>query len=83
MKIFNLKSAVIFTVCFTAILASGCDQGSIFNAKQMHTDATARIESAGWDMRIYEFTPQTNQNIQCVFVTGDRKGGLYCFQKEN
>jgi hypothetical protein len=66
----------------SAITLTGCDKGSVFNAPQAHTDYTSRIESAGWDMRVYEFTPQTSPNTQCVMVVGTQLGGLDCFPKE-
>jgi hypothetical protein len=75
------KITIIGLLSLSAVLA-GCDSGSVFNAEQMHTDATTRIESAGWDMRVYEFTPRTAPNMQCVFVAGNRKGGLTCFNRE-
>lgn len=74
------KIMTVGLMCLLVALA-GCDSGSVFNAEQMHTDATTRIESAGWDMRVYEFTPRTAPNMQCVFVAGTRKGGLACFGK--
>lgn len=77
-----LKNSVIALLAIVALsVITGCDQGSVFNGKQMHTDSTTRIESAGLDMRVYEFTPQTAQHIQCVFVAGNKKGGLVCFEK--
>ena len=66
----------------SSIVLTGCDQGSVFNSPLMHTDQTSRLESAGWDMRVYEFTPRTSPNTQCVYVAGERKGGLACFPKE-
>lgn len=77
----NLIMKKSMIVLLAAIVLSGCDQGSIFNAQQMEPDAVRRIESAGFDLRVYEFTPVTARNMTCVFVAGDRKGGLDCFPK--
>ncbi len=60
----------------------GCDKGSIFNSEQMHPDFTTRIESAGWDLRVYEFTPNSSTTTQCIFVAGTNKAGLQCFDKK-
>lgn len=63
----------------TAILAS-CEDGSYFNAntKQLHSDKVGRLEATGEDLRVYEFTPQTDPSVQCIFAAGENKGGLYC-----
>ena len=79
-----LFNSVAFLLCiFTFVLAlDGCDRGSVFNGLQGHPDATMRLEAAGWDLRVYEFTPQTARDMTCVFVAGHRKAGLDCFPKE-
>jgi len=71
---------LIMVVISCTIIA--CDGGSVFNGKQAHPDSVVRLEAAGWDLRVYEFTPQTAHNMTCVFVAGNRKAGLDCFPKE-
>jgi hypothetical protein len=51
------------------------------NTKQMRSDKVGRIEATGEDLRSYEFTPQAAPHMQCVFVSGDKKGSLACFPK--
>lgn len=34
------------------------------------------------DLKVYEFRPQTDPNVQCVFVVGWRKGGLDCWYRD-
>ena len=68
-----------------AVLAlAGCESGSYFdsNTKQLRNNAAGRLEASGEDLRIYEFTPQTLPQHRCVFVAGDKKGGLYCTKPE-
>ena len=62
---------------------AGCEEGSYFNANttQLRSDKVGRLEATGDDLRIYEFTPQTNPKKQCVFAAGDKKGGLACWDK--
>jgi len=76
------------TAIFAALLVSGCsfissEAGGYLdpNTKQVVPDAAGRLEAAGSDLRIYEFTPQSADNIQCVIFTGGRKGGISCFEK--
>lgn len=73
------------TLCALLILLSltACEEGSYFNnnTTQLKSDKVGRLESTGEDLRVYEFTPQTAPNIQCIFVVGKSKGGLTCFPK--
>lgn len=75
---------IIAALLFSAFILVGCEQGSYFDSdtKQIQSDKVSRLETVGVDLRIYEFTPQTAPHMQCVFVAGDKKGGLYCFPKK-
>lgn len=71
---------------FLAVIAIGlmsCEDGGYFSSdtKQGKSDDVMRLEAAGEDLRVYEFTPQTAPNKQCIFVAGTQKGGLVCFDK--
>ena len=72
-------------LCSLVIGLVGCDQGSYFNKDtvQKTSDAVSRIEAAGEDLRVYEFTPQTMPDYQCIFVSGEKKGSLQCIKKNN
>jgi len=83
------KTALLLAICLSALLSSGCsffssESGGYMdsNTKQINADAAGRLEAAGGDLKVYEFTPQTNEAMQCVFVSGtSRKAGLFCFPK--
>lgn len=64
-----------------ALTLTACDQGSMFVTPTMVPDEVHRLEAAGVDLRIYEFTPASDSLVQCIVVVGDRKGGLDCFPK--
>ena len=66
-----------------AILLTGCGPGSAFNSdtKTISADNVSRLSTQGTDLRIYEFTPVTQPDYQCVFVAGDKKGSVDCFPK--
>lgn len=64
------------------LMLAACDNGSVFNGQTKLPDNVTRLETAGWDARIYEFTPSTAQNMTCVFVAGSKKAGLDCFSKK-
>lgn len=77
------KTLKLATLAIALASLAACEQGSYLNGetKQLHADKVGRIEATGNDLRAYEFTPQTAPHMQCVFVSGDRKGGLECFPK--
>ena len=37
------------------------------------------IETAGWNIRVYEWIPADNPNIRCMFAAGSKKGGVACY----
>ncbi len=81
------KTQLLIIGCF-GLLTSGCSYVSSEaggyndpNTKELRPDITGRLEAAGGDLRIYEFTPQTAPHMQCLFVAGTRKGGTFCFEK--
>ena len=79
--------AKIFTpallVVALGLSLAACEDGSYLDmdTKQLKSDKVGRIEAQGTDLRVYEFTPQTDAGMQCVFVAGKQKGGLYCWEK--
>ncbi len=80
---FSKRLASTAGAAVLAFSLTACENGSYFdsNTKQLHSDKVGRLEATGEDLRVYEFTPQTMPNTQCVFVAGERKGGLYCAPK--
>lgn len=41
--------------------------------------ATYNVDAAGWDVRVIEWTPESNPNIRCMFVAGTAKAGSACY----
>jgi len=37
------------------------------------------IETAGWNIRVYEWIPADNPNARCMFAAGSQKGGVACY----
>jgi hypothetical protein len=80
----TLQRLLTFAVILCGVmLVAGCEDGSYFDAdtKQIKADAVSRIEATGMDLRLYEFTPRTAPNKQCIFVAGEKKAGLVCWDK--
>ncbi len=76
-------SMLIFLLCVSGCSYISSEAGGYSdpNTKLLIPDAAGRLEAAGNDLRVYEFTPQTAQNKQCIFVAAGRKAGLVCFDK--
>lgn len=74
---------IAFLLVLAVVLLSGCDNGSYFDSStvQLKGAAVGRLEATGIDLRVYEFTPQTAPGKTCIFVAGNSKGGLTCFDK--
>lgn len=58
------------------------DDGSVFTTSTISSDKVSRLSADGGDLRIYEFTPLTAPNMQCIFITGENKGSTFCFRKQ-
>jgi hypothetical protein len=83
MKVFMTAFFVGAVVTAMLLALAGCENGDYFdpNTKQFKGDAAGRLEAVGTDLRVYEFTPQTNTKKQCVFVAGENKGAMSCWDK--
>jgi hypothetical protein len=42
---------------------------------------TYSVEAAGWNLRVYEWTPEHNPGVSCMFAAGSEKGGVACYPK--
>lgn len=46
-------------------------------------DHKYKLESYGFDVRVYEWTPKDNKNVRCVFVAGnENSSGVACYDVE-
>ena len=55
---------------------------STLNEKTIKPTAVYNVETAGWNIRVVEWTPAGNPNVRCVFGGGSKKGGISCYQKQ-
>ncbi len=49
--------------------------------KTIKPDAQYNIETEGYNVRIYEFTPVTDPGSICIMSFTNEKMGMYCFPK--
>lgn len=74
----------IIALAAIGLALAGCEDGDYFNSNtvQMKSEHVGRLEAVGFDLSVYEFTPQSAPWMQCVFTAGENKGGLFCFPKK-
>lgn len=80
---------VLVMALFASPACAGWMQGALNNALAGGSDAPNkpttmyRIETMGNDVRMYEWTPQDNKNIRCVFAAGSENStGVACYEVE-
>lgn len=72
---------IVGIVAYQYFSAEFLDEGSFLTTETMVPDSAVRIQTTGDDLRLYEFTPKTLPNWQCIFVAGTNKGDTFCVEK--
>ena len=49
--------------------------------KTVKPDAQYSIETEGYNVRVYEFTPLTDPGSTCIMTFTNEKMGMFCFAK--
>ena len=49
--------------------------------KTIKPDAQYNVETEGYNVRVYEFTPATDPGSTCVMTFTNEKMGMFCFAK--
>jgi hypothetical protein len=49
--------------------------------KTIDPDAKYNIETEGYNVRVYEFTPVTDPGSTCIMTFTNEKMGMFCFAK--
>ena len=49
--------------------------------KTIKPDAKYSIETEGYNVRVYEFTPLTDPGSTCIMTFTNEKMGMFCFAK--
>ena len=49
--------------------------------KTVEPDVKYNLETAGYNVRVYEFTPLTDPGATCVMSFTNEKMGMFCFPK--
>ena len=49
--------------------------------KTIKPDAKYNVETEGYNVRVYEFTPATDPGSTCIMTFTNEKMGMFCFAK--
>lgn len=57
------------------------DQVATGTWKSKEVTAKYKLETYGYNVRVYEWVPQDNKNMRCVFVAGETNStGVACYK---
>ena len=72
---------VIVTLGGFAAVAQAGLLDSMMNSDlpEVETTANYEISTYGWDSRVYEWIPNDNANVRCVFVAANKSSGVGCY----
>jgi hypothetical protein len=71
----------------TALIASSSFAGMTWSQLQSWTnktiqpDAKYNVETEGYNVRVYEFTPVSDPGSTCIMSFTNEKMGMFCFAK--
>ncbi len=74
----------IVTLLAIAVLSLSVQAGlwekvTTMGVKTVKPSSEYLIETAGWNIRVYEWIPADNPNSRCMFAAGSQKGGVACY----
>jgi len=74
----------LITFLITLVLSLSTQAGlwekmTTMGAKTVKPSSEYLIETAGWNIRVYEWIPADNPNVRCMFAAGSKKGGVACY----
>lgn len=74
---------IILLISLTLYLNAGMTWSQVMSWKNktIDPDAQYNIETEGYNVRVYEFTPLTDPGSLCIMTFTNEKMGTYCFKK--
>ena len=73
-------SAFLITLVVSLSTQAGLwEKMTTMGAQTVKPSSEYLIETAGWNIRVYEWIPADNPNIRCMFAAGSQKGGVACY----
>jgi len=78
MKKLFILLAILFTINLNAVSWS---QMMSWGNKTVKPDVKYSIETEGYNVRVYEFTPLSDPGSTCIMTFTNEKMGMFCFAK--
>ncbi len=77
----NNKLIILITVFLLSlsVQAGLWEKMTTMGATTVKPSSEYLIETAGWNIRVYEWIPADNPNARCMFAAGSQKGGVACY----
>jgi len=75
----------VIALGITTTLSAGMTwaQVSSWGNKTIKPDAKYSVETEGYNVRVYEFTPLTDSGSTCIMTFTNEKMGMFCFAKSS
>ena len=79
-----MKKIILF-VCMLTLLEAQITWSQIMSWKNktIKPDAQYNVETEGYNVRVYEFTPLTDPGSTCIMTFTNEKMGMFCFAKSS
>ena len=78
-----IKKVVLFFIAVISAHAFTWSQIVSWKNKTIDPDVKYSIETEGYNVRVYEFTPATDPGSLCIMTFTNEKMGMYCFNKSD
>ncbi len=77
----KIKLIALFALFSLSLAASAglWEKVTMMGAETVKPSTEYLIETAGWNIRVYEWIPADNPNTRCMFAAGSQKGGVACY----
>lgn len=78
-----MKKILILLIIFLAANANAFTWSQLksWMNKTVEPDVKYNLETEGYNVRVYEFTPLSNPGATCIMTFTNEKMGMYCFPK--
>lgn len=84
MKSLMFLIALLIVGCAPSAYAGLLDQALTTGWEKKQAHHKYKLNTYGWSVRVYEWTPKDNPKITCVFLAGETNStGVACYPKKS
>ena len=77
----RFRFLIIVSLFSTSASALSWSQLKSWGNKDVEPDVQYNIETEGYNVRVYEFTPLSDPGSTCIMTFTNEKMGMFCFNK--